>query len=377
MLSYWEKESFTDYDFIVIGGGIVGISTAISLKENLPNASILILERGSFPSGASTKNAGFACFGSLTELLDDFDILGADGTLGLVTQRWEGLKKLRERVGDKNLDYHGYGGYELIGQEELSFLNRIDEVNELLSKLFDKPVFELQNYKIDQFRFEKSKVKALIYNQYEGQLHTGNMMKALISKAQQMGISILTGTEVVSFNTEKGKTQVIAKNTVSDTTIEFNANKLAICTNAFTDNLIPDLDISPGRGIVLVTKPIENLPFKGVFHIDKGYYYFRNEGKRVLFGGGRNLDFEGETTTDFSTNQFIVDELKRQLEKTILPNHTFEVEHTWAGIMAFGSNKTPVIKKHSDNIYLGVRLGGMGVAIGSSMGEKLANLMLQ
>jgi glycine/D-amino acid oxidase-like deaminating enzyme len=59
--SYWEKKHlFFDYDLIVIGSGIVGLSTAISFKEKNKKAKILILEKGILPNGASLKNAGFA-----------------------------------------------------------------------------------------------------------------------------------------------------------------------------------------------------------------------------------------------------------------------------------------------------------------------------
>ena len=61
--------------------------------------------------------------------------------------------------------------------------------------------------------------------------------------------------------------------------------------------------VKPARAQVLITKPIENLDIKGTFHLDKGYYYFRNIENRILFGGGRNLDFEGETTTEFNSNR--------------------------------------------------------------------------
>ena len=67
MLSFWEKDFFIAYDHIVVGSGIVGLSTAIAIKEKQPNSRVLVLERGIFPTGASTKNAGFACFGSLSE----------------------------------------------------------------------------------------------------------------------------------------------------------------------------------------------------------------------------------------------------------------------------------------------------------------------
>ena len=70
--SYWEyKEWFTGNDFVIIGSGIVGLNCAINLRERFPTSKIIILEKGLLPQGASTKNAGFACFGSTSELLSD------------------------------------------------------------------------------------------------------------------------------------------------------------------------------------------------------------------------------------------------------------------------------------------------------------------
>ncbi|MTI40556.1 NAD(P)/FAD-dependent oxidoreductase [Fulvivirga lutimaris] len=376
MLSYWEKESFVNYDHIIIGSGIVGLSTAISIKEKKPDADILVLERGILPTGASTKNAGFACFGSLTELLEDIKVLGETDTLALVNERWEGLKKLRERVGDRNMDYLSYGGYELMRDAELPYLKAIDQVNEMLLPLFKQSVFSIDDEKIKSFGFTKGEIKSIVVNPFEGQIHTGKMMKSLLQLAYKNNIKVLTGTEVLSFEDNGAEVSVVAKNMVTNSEIVFKTNKVAVCTNAFTNKLVHNLDINPGRGIVLVTKPLPKLPFQGVFHIDKGYYYFRNEGSRVIFGGGRNLDFEGETTTEFEVNDRILAELKKQLKEVILPNTPFEVDHTWAGIMAFGANKQPIYKQHSSNVHLGVRLGGMGVAIGSRMGEKLAEKML-
>ena len=71
-LSFWEKQTYINHtDFLIIGSGIVGLSTAIYLKERFPNKKVTVIERGYLPTGASSKNAGFACIGSPSELLDD------------------------------------------------------------------------------------------------------------------------------------------------------------------------------------------------------------------------------------------------------------------------------------------------------------------
>lgn len=59
-------------------------------------------------------------------------------------------------------------------------------------------------------------------------------------------------------------------------------------TNGFVNHLIPDLDVKPVRNQVIVTEEIEGLQLNGCYHMDKGYFYFRNIGKRILIGGGRN-----------------------------------------------------------------------------------------
>jgi hypothetical protein len=58
-----------------------------------------------------------------------------------------------------------------------------------------------------------------------------------------------------------------------------------------------------------------------------------------------------------------------------LPNQDFKIEHRWSGIMGVGANKKPIVSQLSENVYCGVRLGGMGVAIGSLIGQELADLI--
>ena len=242
----------------------------------------------------------------------------------------------------------------------------------LMSKTFRKKVFEIQDEKIETFGFGASSVKHLIYNQFEGQIDTGKMMRSLISYVQSLGVSILNNCEVLDF-------EDVGTHVTIDTgsSVQFKAGKLAVCTNAFSKKLLPNLTLKPGRGQVLVTKPIEGLKFKGVFHMNEGYDYFRNFEDRVIFGGGRHLDLEAETTTEFGTTEKVQTSLLKKLQQVILPNQNFEVEHTWSGIMAFGENKKPIVETYSERIELGVRLGGMGVAIGSNVGELVGERLLK
>jgi hypothetical protein len=43
--------------------------------------------------------------------------------------------------------------------------------------------------------------------------------------------------------------------------------------------------------------------------------------------------------------------------------------------MGVGKQKKAIVKRISPKVFCGVRLGGMGVAIGSSIGKELGNLI--
>ncbi len=367
MLSYWEKQSLLHYDCILLGSGIVGLSTAISIKERFPRQRILVLEKGLLPTGASTRNAGFACIGSLTEILDDLQHMPAKDVVALVQMRRKGLQLLRSRIGDDRMEYRENGSFELISEAEASALGQLEKVNELLFDILPGPAFSMADHKIAG---KGIVTKHLVQNNYEGELHTGKMMRTLIDVAIERGIEIKTGCNVTHFEEKTGGVEV----TVNDE-LTFFAARIAICTNAFAKGLLPELDVTPGRGQVLITAPVKKLPFKGIYHFDQGYYYFRELNGRVLFGGGRNLDFAGEATTEFELNRRIQDDLETKLSTIILPHHNFTIEDRWAGIMAFGKTKQPIVQAHSARIWLAVRMGGMGVAIGSEVGRTLAAMM--
>jgi glycine/D-amino acid oxidase-like deaminating enzyme len=59
-----------------------------------------------------------------------------------------------------------------------------------------------------------------------------------------------------------------------------------------------------------------------------------------------------------------------------MPSKKLNIEMAWSGVMAFGPVKEPLIGRISPQVFGGFRLGGMGVAIGSSIGEELATYVL-
>jgi glycine/D-amino acid oxidase-like deaminating enzyme len=368
-LSYWElKNWFTDVNYTVVGSGIVGLHAALRLREKFPDSKIVVLEKGMLPHGASTKNAGFACFGSISEIIDDLKSHSEEEVFNLVQKRWKGLQLLRKRLGDERIDFKPYGGYELFLKEDESCyeecVKKLPLINEILRPLFKAEVFAKE---IDRFGFNGIR-EHLVFNPFEAQIDTGNMMQALLKEAISENILILNQQTVTSFLDMGNEVEIVLDD------FSFSTKKVLFATNGFANELTNGA-VKPARAQVLITEPIKNLDIKGTFHFDRGYYYFRNIGDRILLGGGRNLDFETETTTEFAQTEIVQNKLEQLLKEVILPNQEVKIAHRWSGIMGIGNSKNPIVSQLSENVYCGVRLGGMGVAIGSLIGTELADLI--
>jgi gamma-glutamylputrescine oxidase len=374
-LSIWEKESFfAPADIIIAGSGLVGLWSAYYLKKKEPSLRITIVERGIIPTGASTRNAGFACFGSLTELLADIDRMGEDKMLELVAMRYKGLKRIRKTFHKSEIGYEQLGSYELLATagkltDSNSLRSAIDTMNRSLKQITgEQKTFRLRNDKIAQFGF--AGIQHLVESRTEGQLHSGQLCQALLRLVQSQGVTILNNIDITGFEKVNGHLLLHTRQPFS-----LIAAQLLVCTNAFARQLLPQLDITPARGQVLVTSPIDNLPFKGTFHFDEGYYYFRNLGDRVLLGGARNRAVEEETTTEMNLTDTIQQELERCLHDIILPGRHFTIDTRWAGIMGMGGEKMPIVRAINDHVFCAVGMHGMGVALAPVIGEQIATLL--
>lgn len=375
-ISYWEQDTWLkDIDTAIIGSGIVGLSSAYFIKQKFPQRRVVVFERGFLPHGATTRNAGFSCFGSVSEILSDIDKNGKELAYRLVKERFEGLNALLQLHGPDRIQYRNWGGYEVFlkGEEEA-----FKKCEEALGGL-NKELAEVLQLKSDIYSVcEKSRSSELglgnavgmIFNPWEGQLHSGSLVKNLVKLCNEIGVEVITGINIDQFTNGSEGVCLHASNQV-----EIKSRQLIITVNGFAKSLVPELDVLPARGQVLVTKPIHGLKLKGAFHHNEGFDYFRNIGDRVLLGGGRNVDMEKEITPEMERNDKIYNYLLRFLSETVIPGKEFEIEFEWSGIMGVGKEKSPIVKHIHPNVLVAVRMGGMGVAIGTNVGKMVAGLV--
>ena len=373
ILSFWEHKGWCqERDIVVIGAGFVGLSAAVESRKMYPDAKITVVELSPLCGGGSTKNAGFGCFGSPSELLDDWGTLGPEKTVELVAQRFEGLNKLRENYSDEKIGYQATGAIEMftnVSQEDQVLEARVraflPELNEAL-----EPVFKAHPFKIvDDIPVGVMNASSVISSPFEGILDTSMLYSSAKKEALDTGVEMINGVKILGIE-EDGRDGYRLDFDFG----YFEAGTVLVAGNAFAKELLEDLDVSPKVNRVLVTEEIPGLRFEGSCHYDRGYVYLRRLENRMLIGGGRQWAQGNSDALSDGGSEEVRAKLVEFLGNHIEGCKGVEIEYNWIGHLGVGASRDPIVKTVKPGLHVGVRMGGMGVAIGREIGVKLARL---
>ena len=356
MLSYWEKKFLKQkWDLVIIGSGFTGMSLAYHSLQRNKKLKILMCEAQNFGKLASTKNAGFACFGSVSELVTDVNTIGIEKTVELMSMRLKGINAWQKLFGSK-LEIQSKGGYEMFFDEE-----EFEKARTNLKELLEYKEIKQLKFEIIHQAFSKNFHPKAIHTPLEFGINPQQLVNSLKKLLMSYdNVHFLEGTYI---NRSENKIEAI----VNQIKVVFEADKIAYTNNAlFKEKNI----LKPARAQVLITEELNSVP-EGTFHAKEGYYYWRNVDNRLLLGGARHLDSKTEETSELALNQ----KLQNHLEKHMLPKILDKpvcVEQRWSGIMAMNKDKFPEIGKLDSNTFYAVKLGGMGVALSYEIGKLLA-----
>ena len=121
--SYWLDRTPSvgekNYDIVIVGAGISGLSTAYWLNKEDPNLKIAIIEKSRVAFGASGRNAGFITCGSV----EHFNRMIHKHGLEQATEIWrfaeKNLQLLKEEIiqdSGAELEFEQNGAYSLAAQ---------------------------------------------------------------------------------------------------------------------------------------------------------------------------------------------------------------------------------------------------------------------
>lgn len=371
--SFWEHDYYALPDVCIIGAGITGLSCAIELARQNARLKIVVVEKSNTGTLATTRNAGFLCYGSPTEILKELNTSSEHQVIDLFKLKYRGHNTLLSLLRKREHVYKRVFGYELF-ESKLKF----EETQHTLPQLniiFKEATGIDEYYKVAQPNLMQLHglrgFTGAIQLFQEGQVHSQNLDQALELKARNLGIRILRGATIKAIQEANGYV------TLFNDTTEIKAKALVLATNAFINELLPTIQVVPSRGQVLITTELKSIRLTGNYHVNEGYVYFRNVGKRILLGGARHLDFHGEQGSELKSNEAIQKWLESFLFEHLVSRDEAKVERQWTGFMGFTPSGLPYCKRHSDHIFVAGGMNGMGVAIGAALGHDVAQLVLR
>jgi putative aminophosphonate oxidoreductase len=389
--SFWLEQTFGDQpdapalkgdvktDIAIIGGGYVGLWSAIQIKQQDPSCNVSILEMDICGGGASGRNGGFALswWPKISSLVK---LCGREDGLEIAKDSEKAIHEIADFCREHQIDSHFKNSGWLWTATSNSQMGAWESVVKLCETL-KVDVFQRLSPKEIASRTGSSAHRAGILDKTAATLHPAFLVRGLRRVALEKGVQIFENTKVLSFSRSKP-----VKIRTSDGNLV--AEKMIIANNAWAAG-IKELS----RSIVaitsdmIVTAPakniLEKIGWKGGESITDSQtmvdYYHVTKDHRIAFGkGGWGIAYGGNLGSDFDRNRARARMVETDFRRYYPELKDIAITHDWCGPIDRTPNSLPLLGtfENNDQIIYGVGWSGNGVGPSFIGGKILASLAL-
>ena len=157
------------------------------------------------------------------------------------------------------------------------------------------------------------------------------------------------------------------------------ADAVVVATDGYPSGLLGELDelVQPMRGQVVVTEPLVEQLYGRPHYARRGFDYWQQlPDGRLVIGGCRDTDLEGESTSDEATTP----EVQAALEELIreLVGARPAITHRWSGIFGMSPDELPLVGAvpGRDGVWVSRGYSGHGNVLGLACGDLVAKAIL-
>lgn len=351
-VSLWNRHRDAEVvhcDVAVIGSGICGISMAIELERR--GLGVIVLDQGSFGSGASTRNAGYLMRGTADSYARAVTLHGRELTRTMWRWTEENLQIIRGRVPTTLIESVPSA---LAGKTEQE-LSDLDLSRDMLRE----DGFEVEWLESgDDCLWQHGSVVAALVNPRDARANSRLLLDSMRGHFEGRCIE---HAEVYDVEPAEKYLTVWAEG------VRVECSKVVHCTNAWLNShrVSADIPVEPNRAQMLAFRS-RDVRLNYSYYLRNGADYIRTYGDGlVLVGGCRKLhEVEERTLLDQTSTA-----LQADLERTAMRDlglDSVDVVARWSGVMAFTPDGLPVIgpvdNEHRIWVVGGFNGHGMGLA---------------
>lgn len=324
-------------DAVVIGAGVCGIAAGLHLRRR--GVKVVVVERHTLASGASSRNAGFLMRGAAENYALAVEVYGRE--LARTVWRWteENLAGLREEGAASVPGYRAVPSCLLaLEGVELAELRRSKE-------LMEEDGFEVGWVERGTDAAWSGRLRPLggLLNPNDGSCNPYHLMRFLAGKLGEMGGRLVEGQEVIGMTGRGGRPVGGVEVRTADGV--FRASHVLVCTNAYTPLLMPGFPVVPRRGQMLALRVPAPVRLDCSYYANHGYEYFRQPEPGTLVVGGRRKAFaDEEVGYEDRTTPGVQGALETFAADVLgVEPAGMDVAARWSGTMGFSPDGLPLI----------------------------------
>lgn len=328
-------------DVAIIGAGITGTAAALWLAR--AGVRVTLLEGRRIAAGASGRNGGFLANGTTESYAETIARHGREKArrVWAFTMRNHKLAAgLIAEMGEQGWDC----GYRRNGSLKLAA-----SAAELTHIRADETLLREDGREVESVGLRDIPPRLRLtyrggsYHPDNGEVQPARYVAGVAMLAVQAGVTIYQESPVIALAENE---QGIVLTTPAGT---LHAGKLLLAANAWLPEIGAQLGldwlagcITPTRGQMIATEPLNELVFPCPCGADHGYQYWRQVAGRLIVGGWRNQSFATEDVADETPGSEVQQHLDAFIHETLnLPD--VKIETRWAGIMAFSNDALPLV----------------------------------
>lgn len=358
-----KREIATQYDAIIIGGGMSGILTAYALAEE--DLTVAVIDQAEMAGGSTAANTGLLQYSNdimLHELIEQIGEVKAVRFYKLCVEALDQLEIASEKA-PFSTDFKR--------RDSLYFASDESE-DKKLKKEYDtlsKHGFDVEYWNRDKieesFPFSKS---SAIVTKKDAEVNPYRFCRGVIQYLDKKDVHFFEHVQV-------GNIQEIPTGIEVETAIgKFTAKQIIFTTGYAEIPFLPHNKKDLNRTYAIATEPITDLSDwheqMMLWETKRPYLYARTTvDNRIIIGG---LDEDKSTVPH---NQELLEQRGERLEKALqdlFPTLDIKRAYTWAAVFGESTDNLPMIGEHPSkpNIYYLIGLGGNGTVY-SMLGAKI------
>jgi putative aminophosphonate oxidoreductase len=369
----------THADIAIIGGGYVGLWTALQILDKSPESNVVILEKDICGGGASGRNGGFVMswWSKINSLIAS---CGQHESIRLAVASAENIREIGQFCDSYKIDAHfqqkGWLWTATTKKQRGAWESVVRCCEQLGHDIF-------QRLSCEEVKSRTGSVVHLegVFDPDVATVQPARLVRGLRRVALERGIRIFENTQVTSFDRQ----QPVTLNTPNGRVM---ADRVVVANNVWATE-IPELSrfIVPVTSTVVMSEKIperlKNIGWTGGEGITDSQlmvdYYRTTVDGRIAFGKGvGTLAFGAKMGPEFDFSARDSKAAEADLRRVYPMLADVKIEYSWSGPIDRTYDSLPLFGTlpGSDNIFYGIGWSGNGVGPSRIGGKILSSLAL-